>query len=206
MASGTTLNSSAQYDYGTASSTTVNSGSYQVVETGGTSSGATLNGGGFQIVESGGTASGTTLNSGAQYDYGTASSTTVNSGAVQVVETGGTASGTTLSGGSETIMSGGTATGIITFTGSGLLTLNQSTNVNNFQISVFNASSNKLDLADVAYGGQTTLSFVEATNNTSGTLTVSDTVHTANITLLGQYTTQNFTTASDGHGGTIIFV
>jgi hypothetical protein len=43
-----------------------------------------------------------------------------------------------------------------------------------------------------------------AINNTSGTLTVSDSIHTANVTLLGQYVTANFTKASDGHGGTLI--
>ncbi len=169
--------------------------------------GTTINSGGIQVVEAGGTASSTTINSGGfQYDYGTATGTTVNGGGIEYVFSGGTAGGTTLSGGTEIVMSGGIANGTITFAGSGQLTFNISTNLNNFQISGFNTSPEKLDLTDIAYGGNTTLSFVEANNNTSGTLTVSDTVHTANITVLGLYTTQNFTTASDGHGGTIIFV
>jgi hypothetical protein len=33
---------------------------------------------------------------------------------------------------------------------------------------------------------------------------VNDGVHSANITLIGQYATGNFTKASDGHGGTLI--
>src|SRR5258708_7623004 len=40
--------------------------------------------------------------------------------------------------------------------------------------------------------------------NQSGTLTVTDGVHTANIALLGAYIAGNFTAASDGHGGTLI--
>jgi hypothetical protein len=37
----------------------------------------------------------------------------------------------------------------------------------------------------------------------SSTLTVTDGVSTANITLLGQYTAASFATASDGNGGTL---
>jgi hypothetical protein len=44
----------------------------------------------------------------------------------------------------------------------------------------------------------------EAGSNLSGTLTVTDGVNTANITLLGQYTASQFTSASDGHGGIVI--
>jgi serralysin len=225
-ASGTTVSGGGiEYVFsgGTESGTTVSGGGAEYVFSGGTSTSATLNGGdqyvygsasgtvvstgSIQDILSGGTASSATINSGgAQYDNGTASSTTVSGGGIEYVFSGSTASGTTLSGGSEIVMSGGIANGTITFAGSGQLTLNTSTNVNNFQISGFNASSDKLDLADITYSGKTTLSFAEANNNTSGTLTVSDILHTANITLLGLYTTQNFTAASDGHGGTIIFV
>jgi hypothetical protein len=35
-------------------------------------------------------------------------------------------------------------------------------------------------------------------------LTVSDGVHTAHLTLLGQYITAQFTSGSDGHGGTVV--
>jgi hypothetical protein len=47
------------------------------------------------------------------------------------------------------------------------------------------------------------MSFTEAASNLSGTLTVTDGVNTANITLLGQYMAGQFTLASDGHGGTL---
>jgi hypothetical protein len=62
----------------------------------------------------------------------------------------------------------------------------------------------RIDLSDIAFASGTTLSFTEAPSNTSGTLSVSDGVHTANITLIGQYTTAQFTKASDGHGGTLV--
>jgi len=39
---------------------------------------------------------------------------------------------------------------------------------------------------------------------TSGTLKVTDGIHTANIELLGQYSTANFHLSADGHGGTIV--
>src|SRR6202011_1055153 len=62
-----------------------------------------------------------------------------------------------------------------------------------------------LDLSDIAFNSATTtVAFAEAGNNLSGTLTVSDGLHTANLTLLGQYTTAQFTKATDGHGGTLI--
>ena len=53
-------------------------------------------------------------------------------------------------------------------------------------------------------GQQSNLSFTEAASNLSGTLTVTDGVHTASIQLLGQYTASEFAAASDGHGGTLI--
>ena len=45
---------------------------------------------------------------------------------------------------------------------------------------------NLLDLADIAFGSHTTLGYAANSNNTDGTLTVSDGTHTANIALLGQ--------------------
>jgi hypothetical protein len=48
------------------------------------------------------------------------------------------------------------------------------------------------------------MSFVEAGNNLSGTLTVTDGSHTAHLTMLGSFTPGQFTSASDGHGGTVV--
>ena len=61
-----------------------------------------------------------------------------------------------------------------------------------------------LDLADLAFGSNTTLGYAANSNNTGGTLTVSDGTHTANIALLGQYTAASFVTSADGFGGTLI--
>ena len=64
--------------------------------------------------------------------------------------------------------------------------------------------SEQIDLKDIAFGPGTTRSFLEAAGNTSGTLTVNDGTHTANLTLLGLYSTANFTLSSDGGGGTFV--
>ena len=62
----------------------------------------------------------------------------------------------------------------------------------------------EIDLADISFGKKTKVSFKEAQDKLSGTLTVTDGTHTANLTLLGQYSANNFSLASDGHGGTIV--
>jgi len=62
----------------------------------------------------------------------------------------------------------------------------------------------EIDLGDIAFGKKTKVSFKEDKNHLSGTLTVTDGTHTANLTLLGQYSTGNFSLASDGHGGTVV--
>jgi hypothetical protein len=50
---------------------------------------------------------------------------------------------------------------------------------------------------DIAFRPGTKVGFTEAASNLSGTLSVTDGVQTANITLLGQYTAAQFTAASD---------
>jgi regulation of enolase protein 1 (concanavalin A-like superfamily) len=61
-----------------------------------------------------------------------------------------------------------------------------------------------LDLADLAFGSNTTLGYAANSNNTGGTMTVTDGTHTANIALLGQYMAASFSTSADGFGGTLI--
>jgi hypothetical protein len=68
-----------------------------------------------------------------------------------------------------------------------------------------------IDLKDIAFvttkKNQTHFSFTEAANGGSGTLTVTDGLHTASL-VMAQYgatfTSSNFALASDGHGGTLI--
>ena len=62
---------------------------------------------------------------------------------------------------------------------------------------------NKIDLADIAFGSNTTVTYLASSADT-GTLTVSDGTNTANIALLGQYSPTSFHIASDGHGGTTV--
>src|SRR5262245_15703145 len=61
------------------------------------------------------------------------------------------------------------------------------------------APFNKIDLADIAFGSNTTVAYLASSADT-GTLTVSDGTNTANIALLGQYSPTSFNIASDGHG------
>jgi hypothetical protein len=70
-------------------------------------------------------------------------------------------------------------------------------------VSGFNGDDH-LDLLDVAFGASTTASYVANQAGTGGTLSVTDGVHTANITLLGQYDSAGFQTEADKNTGTLI--
>ena len=59
-------------------------------------------------------------------------------------------------------------------------------------------------MGDIVFGKKTHATFKEDKNHLSGTLTVTDGTHTASLTLLGQYSTGDFSLSSDGHGGTMI--
>ena len=116
---------------------------------------------------------------------------------------GGSLNGATISDGTLELMSGGSAGGApIAFASGGTLILDASQTFSG-TVAGF-AKPDFIDLRDVAFGSATTLSFTEAASNTSGTLAVSGGVHTANVTLLGQYTASPFTKASDGLGGTLV--
>ncbi len=63
--------------------------------------------------------------------------------------------------------------------------------------------SNALDLSDIGFiSGTTKATFVG--DASGGTLTVTDSTHTALLKLTGDYTGQTWTTSSDGHTGTKI--
>jgi autotransporter passenger strand-loop-strand repeat protein len=185
MAIGTVVKSGGiQYDFGTASNTTL-SGEQDVF---GTASGTIVKNGGIEYVEDGGKAIGTIIHNGGQ----------------EIVESGGIANGATISGGMLEFKSGATAgSNAITFAGSGTLTLDASIDFGGL-VAGF-AKPDRIDLKDISFvSGTTWETFTEAASLTSGTLTVSDGMHAANITLLGQYVTANFLLASDGHGGTLV--
>ena len=67
-----------------------------------------------------------------------------------------------------------------------------------------------LDLTNLAFvasgASATTVSWTQLTSgaSASGTLSVSEGGHTANLTLLGQYMAGNFNIQADGLGGTLV--
>jgi autotransporter passenger strand-loop-strand repeat protein len=193
---------------GTAISTIVlGAGAVLSVAPGGATIG-TIVSGGQESVAAGATASGTILSGGTEVVGGTAIGTTVDSGGFQEVSAGGTASGTTINGGTVEVQSGGSiGSGPITFTNAGgILELDDSQHFHG-SIAGFASPSGvneEIDLGDITFGKKTKVSFKEAKDNLSGTLTVTDGTHTATLTLLGQYSTSEFTIASDGNGGTMI--
>jgi len=176
------------------------------MSSGGMSLAAAVLAGGVQYILSGGTASGTTITAGNEQILagGRAISTAVTGGGFLVVSSGGTINGATMSGGTVEIQSGGlTGANPITYTGGAALILDASANFIG-TIAGFTAAGEYLDLRDIAFGASTSMSFVEAGNNLSGTLTVTDGSHTAHLTLLGNHTPGQFSSASDGHGGTVV--
>jgi autotransporter passenger strand-loop-strand repeat protein len=191
-ASGTTL-SGGGFDlvFGTAVDTMILSGGIEGVQTGGVSLGAQIDSGGIQVVDVGGLASGTIA----------------MSGGAEVVVSGGTASGTTISsGGFMDVRSGGAVgSGAVTFSGGGTLQLDDSVHFGGGLLAGFGVPD-MLDLRDITFSSGTTVNFVEAPSNSSGTLMVGNgtPATTANITLLGQYMTGQFNIKTDGAGGTLV--
>jgi autotransporter passenger strand-loop-strand repeat protein len=139
---------------------------------------------------------------------GIANGATINSGGLETVLSGGIASATTLSGGTLEVQSGGsTGSGPITFTNAGGdLQLDDSQHFHGLIAGFASPSgvTEEIDLRDIVFGKKTKVSFKEDKNHLSGTLTVTDGTQTASLTLLGQYSTGNFSLSSDGHGGTIV--
>jgi autotransporter passenger strand-loop-strand repeat protein len=195
----------------------------EVVSAGGVASGMILSSGGgafvygsavsasvqssaFLNISSGGVASATTVSSGGvAFVYGSASGTTLMSGGKEFISSGGIDNGTTLSGGKEVVIAGGTLSGIVTFAGSGQLVLDQSASFSSSaMLAGFNTTSDLLDLADISFASHPTIGYTPASGNLSGTLSVSDGVHSANLVLIGQYTAGSFSSSADATGGTII--
>ncbi|MGC2414835.1 MAG: AIDA repeat-containing protein, partial [Stellaceae bacterium] len=196
--------SGKQFVHGGATSATVAAGGNQYVDAGGTASATIVHSGGRQIVSAGGVASGSTVSSGGSLIVsagGTVSSGRVNNGGTETVY--GRASGGTINGGIVHVASGGTATGTVTFVTGGTLQLDAGAGFTGV-IKGFGKPDllDRIDLRGIGFGVGTTKSFKEAAGGTSGTLTVTDGTHTVHLTLLGFYSTGNFTLATDNHGGT----
>jgi autotransporter passenger strand-loop-strand repeat protein len=175
----------------------------EIVSSGGVAVGTNVDAFGEQIVSSGGMAIGTLVNIGEQIiaSGGVAFSDTVYG--YELVQAGGVDTAVTIDGGTLEVASGGsTGTSPVTFAGGGKLVLDASASFGGV-VAGFAAGA-YLDLADISFGSGTSVAFTEAASNTSGTLTVTDGAHTAAIALLGQYMTNQFVTANDGNGGTLI--
>jgi autotransporter passenger strand-loop-strand repeat protein len=176
--------------------TTINPGGTEILSAGG-SDGAAVQGGigtlveGVQLVLAGGTASGADVKSGGE----------------EVVAAGGNALNTSIDGGLMEVQSGGsTGATPVSFTASGGdLQLDFSQGFTS-PIAGFASPpgvTEEIDLRDITFSSATRETFTQ-NSPTSGTLTVTDGTHTANLILLGQYSTANFSLASDGNGGTLI--
>ena len=110
-----------------------------------------------------------------------------------------------IAGGADQILTGGGA-GKVEFTGSSAgddTFKDTSALFNHDTIAGFGDNGDVIDLTDMNAANLEPLSWSQNTGS-SGTLTVSDGVHTAAITLLGQYMANAFHPASDGGMGTAI--
>jgi autotransporter passenger strand-loop-strand repeat protein len=191
----------------------------------------TINPGGTEVISGLGSLDVGAVVSGVQLvlNGGTTSAALVEAGGDQVVEAFGTARATVIDGGTMEIQQfGATAFFVPTFPGvifppvltsvtftsnGGILQLDDSQNIDGglpmSPIVGFGSPpgvTEEIDLRDISFGPGTTETYSGSTSGstTSGTLTVTNGSQTANLTLLGQYSTVNFSLSSDGHGGTII--
>jgi autotransporter passenger strand-loop-strand repeat protein len=188
----------------TAVATVVSSGGQQNVN--GVASRAVVSSGGFDVILSGGETFATVVSSGGQETVtsgGIASGAVVNSGGLEFVSSGGTVLSATISGGVVEVGSNGVLSGVVTFASSGGGTLQLDGAQSYASAFVFGfTSSDFIDFRAVAFSGSV-LSWNQI-NTSSGTLSVTNGGTSASITLLGQYIASQFTSANDGHGGTLV--
>src|SRR5262249_42747959 len=136
-----------------------------------------------------------------------------------VVQSGGVATNLTLNDGTLEVASGGLTSGQLTFgqsSAGSTLVLDAGASLNALVagFGVFEpghgtgVKPNEIDLPGIVCGTtkkrSAHRSLTEGGGNLSGTLRVTDGVHTVSIQLLGQYTASEFAAASDGNGGTVI--
>jgi len=226
-ASGTIVMGGLEIVAGQASGDTVLSSGRLTVSAGGLEGAATVSSGGQIVVSSSGLASGTVVGSGGALvisSGGAAIATTVLSGGAETVKAGGVASGETVtSGGTLTIASGGAVAGGVMIVGgkvviSGAMSADQTAtfvgsggvlvldSISNFSAAIagLTVPSQLIDLGGFTFSLGETVSWTEADDNTSGSLTITDGALAAQLTLDGSYVTSNFVLSDDGSGGTYI--
>ena len=132
---------------------------------------------------------------------GQANATVVGAGGSALVQSGGAVSGATIAGGTLEIANGGAVlSSTINFAGGGSLLLDGTRfrgKIEGF------AEPDTIDLASIAYNSATTTLAYSGTA-LSGTLTVTDGVHTTKLAMIGQYAQGQFGWSDDHHGGTLI--
>jgi len=148
--------------------------------------------GGTEYIEAAGTAYFTSVGGSGKVVVsagGIASGTQVNAGGLETVLSGGIASSTTINGGTLEVASGGsTGSDAVTFTNAGgILQLDDSQHFHGLVADFASPSgvTEKIDLRDISFSNKTKVSFTEAQNHLSGTLTVTNGTQTASLTLLG---------------------
>jgi autotransporter passenger strand-loop-strand repeat protein len=206
----------------TATSTVLSNGGTLELYSGATGQSTFVGTSGLEVVNAGATAFGTTVSgvSGTSFIYGTETGVMLESGSIQKVYSGGVVSNVAITGGTLVVSSGAAMAGSATLSGGlieiqvggsaggvgfssagGTLQLDDSNHFSSM-ISGFGVPGG-IDLRDIAFNSATT-TLGYSGDASSGILTVSDGVHSANIHLLGQYTAGNFTIQTDGLGGTLV--
>jgi hypothetical protein len=102
------------------------------------------------------------------------------------------------------VASGGSASGVV-FSSGGILQVDSGGHVAG-TISGFHLGD-EIDLRGLAFNSSSsTLTWKQTTTgaNAGGTLTIKEGTQTQSFTLIGSYTTSNFSATSDGHGSTLI--
>jgi autotransporter passenger strand-loop-strand repeat protein len=151
-------------------------------------SGATIvvNDGGVLNILSGDTAFGVTVNNGGYVD----------------VKTGGAIDSATIAGGTLEIATGGlTGSAAVTFAGGGDLILDDAIDFDGLVAGFKKPDS--IDLVDIPFNKSKTMDKWKQ-HGASGTLTVTEGGHVADVTLLGNYATADFHLENDGVGGTLV--
>jgi autotransporter passenger strand-loop-strand repeat protein len=205
---------------GVANFTTVDSGAVLSVSSGGEVGSdyfnsflygsAVVSSGGELVVGSGATELGSQVAGVEVVAGGTAIQDVIGAGGYELVQSGGTAKSALISGGTLEVASGGILNGVRFEGPNSALILDASASLQGLLVAGFGegGAPDPIDLKDIAFGTtRRQLSFTEAAGGGSGTLTVTDGLHTASL-VMAQYaaafTASNFVLASDGHGGTMV--
>jgi autotransporter passenger strand-loop-strand repeat protein len=184
--------------------------------------GATVLSGGVLTVQKGGRSDDTVVSSGGlEAVSGTAKATTVSAGGSALVSSGGIANTLEIEGGGSALVQSGSVVlgatiegGILeiargavvnsstfTFSGGGTLVLDDT----KFRGTISGTTEFAIDLTTLAFHtGTTTANYAPNSSNTGGVLTVTDGTATARLTMLGQYSTANFSVHDDGSHFTLL--